>query len=156
MDARLAFGPDGADLVLEQGDLARDEGLVTAVIISLLSDGLAPAETDTPLLDQDLRGYWAEANGDPYGSLLWTLGRAKATQATLARARELAEEALAWLVRQGIASSVSATTEYVRPGVLKIDVRLVRGLARRWASLWDATAAQALSTRGLLLQVQVA
>ena len=154
MDVRLAFGVDGADLVVDSGDLVRDEGLVTAVVVSLLSDGLAPALPDVPLLEQDRRGYWAEQAGDPYGSLLWTLK--KDTAAERARARELVASSLAWLTDQGIASSVEVETSRKAPGSLQIDVVLVRGLARRWASLWDATAAQALTVPGLLLQVQVA
>lgn len=154
MDARVVFGPSGGDVALEAGDLAADEGLVTGVVLSLLSDGRAPGSDEAPELSQDLRGYWGEDPADPYGSLLWTLGRSKATRETLARARELVEGSLAWLKASGIASAVEVTAAYGPGGVLAIDVRLVRGPSRRWASLWSATLDQSLSAGGLLLSVQ--
>jgi len=156
MDARLAWGVDGGDLVLEAGDLATDESLVTPVLVSLFSDGLAPLDPGANPLEQDRRGYWGEAAGDPYGSQVWTLARAKATAQTAARARELFAEGLAWLQRQGIAARVDVETSYRAQGVLDVRVRLYRGTARRWAALWDATLALRLTEPGLLLQVESA
>jgi phage gp46-like protein len=156
MDARLVYGPDGVDVDVVAGDLAVDEGLLTAVVISVLSDSRAPADDGRPLLEQDLRGYWGEAPGDVYGSLLWTVTRQKATAQTASRARETVEASLAWMVAQGVARSVVVDASYRAPGVLQLDVTLTRGTARRWASLWDATAAAAFAAQGVLLQVHLA
>ncbi len=153
MDLKLSWGPAGSDLVVEKGDLAADRGLVTAVLLSLYSDALAPEESALPLLEQDRRGYWAEAAGDPYGSLLWLLMREKATAESAARAQDYARAALSWLERQGIAKTVEAQAEYRSGGVLFLDVKITRGTARRWASLWDAVLELRLSLTGSLLQV---
>ena len=45
------------------------------------------------------------------GSRLWLLARAKVTAQTLIDARQYAEEALAWLVDDGVASKVAVTVE---------------------------------------------
>ena len=63
------------------------------------------------------------------GSRLWLLSREKQTAATLNRAREYAEEALAWLTADGIARSVTVSAAWVRTGLLgmTIDVLLKDG-----------------------------
>jgi phage gp46-like protein len=53
-------------------------------------------------------GWLMDAN---FGSRLYLLARAKVTAQTLVDARQYAEEALAWLVTDGIASAVTVTTE---------------------------------------------
>jgi phage gp46-like protein len=50
------------------------------------------------------------------GSKLWLLARAKKTPATLLMAKAYVEEALAWLVADGAAGSVTVTAEWVSPG----------------------------------------
>ncbi|MEO1700319.1 MAG: phage GP46 family protein [Planctomycetota bacterium] len=124
----------GGDVVLEDGDLARDGGIVSAVLVSLLCDARAPE-----VAPEGQRGYWAdrEPESAPVGSLLWLLERAKQTTETLARARDYAERALEWLVTEGIASSVRAVASYPRRGWLVLDVEVTRGAARRWEALWD-------------------
>lgn len=153
-DLALRFDPAAwsADLVLADGALATDDGLRTAVIISLFTD--ARARADDPLAEgEDPRGWWGDAfNTDPSdrtGSLLWQLARAKATQATATRARDIVREALAWMTEDGVASAVEITTEAIAPtparpsGAIAIGVSIQRpgGPARqRFDFLWDATA----------------
>jgi phage gp46-like protein len=153
VDLKLAWSVDGADLVLAKGDLSVDEGLVPAVLVSLFSEALAPLDQEVPATQQDRRGYWAQVEGDSYGSLLWTLRRAKATAATQARAREMVLESLAWMQRDALVRSVVVDTRYLASGVLAVSITLTRGTARRWGALWDATEALSLTTEGLLLQV---
>lgn len=153
MDLALSWSPDGADLVLADGDLSLDETLLPAVLASLFSDGRAPTRDGTPALDQDLRGYWGEAAGDPYGSLLWTLWREKTTSETAARAREAAQSALAWLVSSGIARAVEVSASYVGSGILLLEIRIARGTARRWASLWARPPSLQITWPGLRLTI---
>ncbi|MEO1700316.1 MAG: phage GP46 family protein [Planctomycetota bacterium] len=124
----------GGDIRLEGGDLVLDEGIVSAVLVSLLCDARAPEVSP-----ERQRGYWADRDpeGAPLGSLLWLLERGKQTAETAARARDYAERALEWLVTEGIASSVNAVASFPRQGWLVLDVEIVRGTARRWAALWD-------------------
>lgn len=153
-DIALRFDTESwaADLAVAEGAIATDDGLATAVIISLFTD--ARARADDPIVDgEDPRGWWGDAfNADPSdttGSRLWQLGRAKATPATATRARDIVREALAWLTADGVASAVEVETAAIAPtparpsGAIAIGVTIQRptGPARqRFDFLWDATA----------------
>jgi phage gp46-like protein len=112
MDAQLFFncGPDLlADIGVKCGDLATGNELSTAVMLSLFTD--RRANEDDALPDgTDPRGWWADAmDGQRIGSRLWLLESARNLPETLRLAAEYAEEALQWLVEDGIAKSVQAS-----------------------------------------------
>lgn len=90
-----------ADLSIVADDIATDDGLETAVLLSLFVG--SPG------------GWWGDAipsvPGDRFGSRLYELEREKDLPAVLERAPKLVEEALAWMVEDQVASSVSATAE---------------------------------------------
>lgn len=135
----MIITPLGADLCLEEGDLKRDEGLVTAVALSLLSDALAsPAEAHA-IGVSDRRGWWGERLGDPYGSKLWLLTREKTTAETRARASEYGASALQWLIDDGIAESVNVDASFPSRGVMRLVVRVARSRNGRWSDLWNGT-----------------
>lgn len=138
MDAALIMGPQGGDVAVEAGDLRLEEGLASAVLLSLFTD--ARPEGASLLDGADVRGWWAEDEGDPYGSLLWTLDREKTTTGYLARVREAASAALEWIVLEELAERVEVEVRLVSPGHVLLGVQLVRGTARRGASAWAATA----------------
>ena len=130
-DLRLFWsGEDfAADLLLADGDLATDAGLRSAVIVSLFTDRRARPDDVLPQQGADPRGWWPDALGDPddqIGSRLWLLSREKQLPTVLAKARDYAMEALAWLVRDGVASSVEVETEISAPGVLGLAVFITR------------------------------
>jgi len=129
------------DLALDGFDLASDGSLRTAVILSLLCDRRAEEDDEIPDGTADRRGWWADAyaerEGDRWGSRLWLLRRAKQVPETVRLAREYAEEALAWMVEDGVATSVSVTAEIVRRGVLGLLVRIERPDGRRFEELFD-------------------
>lgn len=108
------------DLSIAAGDLATDDGLETAVVISLFTDRRAASTDPLPTGETDRRGCWMDATLDDLGtgqadagigSLLWLLNREKTLTSVLDRARQYAEQALAWLVSDKIAESVSVTAE---------------------------------------------
>lgn len=121
-------------------DVQTDDGLSTAVLISLFTDGRAEPELAS---DQaDLRGWWGDEFG-PIGSRLWQLSRAKLTEETLQFARAEATAALRWLVDANIASQVDCTV--TRSGLfgLVLSVRIQRpaepDATFRYALNWAAT-----------------
>ena len=126
MDTGLIWKGMGADLALDGLALVRDDGLKTAVILSLFVD--RRAEDDDVLPDNT-------------GSRLWLLSREKQLPPVLMRAREYAEEALAWLVEDGIAESVSVETWWIGTGTLGLLVRIVRPKAPaidyKFEYLWE-------------------
>lgn len=126
------------DLALSDGLLASDAGLQTAVLHSLFTD--ARALEGDPLRDgESRRGWWgdlaAPLEGDRYGSRLWLLRREKQTPEVLLRAKEYAEEALAWLIADGYAEAVTVEASYPRRGVLALAVSI--GLAGGAAQLFN-------------------
>lgn len=133
----------GADWLLQPPSLAGDGGLDTAVILSLFTDARARDGDDTPAPD-DLRGWWgddfAAKTGDRFGSRLWLLGRRKQLPSVLAEAKGYAEEALAWLIKDGVASSVSVDVFIPRDEMLGLSVAITRPNGQpvrfRFEALW--------------------
>lgn len=109
-----------ADLALSGDDFVSDEGLRTAVELSLFTDRRAEPGDVLPDGETDRRGCWADAvadvDGDRMGSRLWLLARAKNTPDVLSRAEEYAREALAWLLADKVASSVTVVAEFLAVG----------------------------------------
>jgi phage gp46-like protein len=152
MDAKLSFDDEllAGDLAVANGDLVPEQGLRTALLLSLFTDGRARDDDVLPFGQTDRRGWWgdsyAEAAGvegaDSFGSRLWLLSREKQTPQTLARAREMAREATVWLVTDGIARSVEVEARWGGPGRLDLTVRVQRPDADsevyRFARLWES------------------
>ncbi|WP_067734500.1 phage GP46 family protein [Novosphingobium naphthalenivorans] len=148
-----------ADLLLSGGALATDDGLRTTILISLFTDARASEDAELPEAGDDRRGWWgdqfaADAGPDAgsasdrnrIGSLLWLLGRAKATTANLQLARQATEAALGHLVRDGVASRVAVEVEsqVVEGGkrrlALGVDIYRPNGPDReRYDFTWEAS-----------------
>lgn len=86
------------------GDLVEDS-IEELILYSLFT--WARAGDDDPLPAGASREGWFADPG--MGSRLYQLARAKLTTQTLVDAKQYAEEALAWLVADGVLASVSAT-----------------------------------------------
>lgn len=126
LDLRMVLADQQSDLRRSGTSLAIDNGLETAVLISLFSDRLAEADDGVT----DRRGWWgdllAEIPGDRIGSRLWLLAREKQLTSVLNRAADYGREALQWLVDDGVARSVEVTAEKAGEGILGLDVVIVR------------------------------
>lgn len=123
-----------ADLVLGPSGLVRDDSLKTAVILSLFTDRRAGPDDAA---GNDRRGWVGDAlasDGDRWGSRLWLLRRDKQIEETRRRAIDYAQEALAWLVDDGIAASVAVEAEWIRPTALglTVSITLTAGSAERY------------------------
>lgn len=107
--------------VLATYALALEDTLATAVVLSLFTDRragrddvLRPGQTDRRgWVGDEFMGTSATAGADPWGSALWLLYASKHTADVLERARFAADEALAWMVRDGLAERVSVTAQWV-------------------------------------------
>ncbi len=118
-DLKLAWNNDlaEADLVLDGPELAIEQGLDTAIIISLFTDARASADDVLPGgPGSDPRGFWADSvapvvAGDVTGSKLWLLERSKRTPAVILDVQNYSAEALQWLVDDGHADVVACSAE---------------------------------------------
>lgn len=112
------------DLSVAGVDLEADEGVRTAVLLSLFTDARVDFG-DLPAGETDRRGWWgdtlAAVDGDRIGSRLWLLARESQRPGVVRRAEEYAREALEWLVEDGVAErlEVAAAGD---GGVLRITV----------------------------------
>lgn len=146
MDIGLSYDAEAKcfDLAIVDGDLAGDTTLETAVLLSLYTDRRALGEDVLPDGGQDRRGWWCDAYSDrPAGSRLWLISREKETDQVLRKAEQYANEALAWVIEDGIASSVDVEAVHVRRGVLQLIVGIQRvdgsALEGRYDYVWGAT-----------------
>ncbi len=113
------------------------EELLTAVLISLFTDAEAELDDTIPDGTDDPRGWWA----GPIGSKLWLRVRSKATASVPALVMHDIEQALAWLIEDGIAAAVEVATEWARPTMLGVRVVIRRSSgdvrALSFSNLWE-------------------
>lgn len=130
---------------LRAGDLGTDEGLYTAVALSLLCDGRAESDDTLPGGGTDRRGWWADAlardRGDRFGSRLWLRGREKELPEVREAYESYAREALQWLLDDRVARSLDVTAETAAPGVMELRVQVIRGDGRvsdlQFSYVWE-------------------
>lgn len=141
------------DILTTGADLQSDEGLQTAVIVSLFTDRRASDDDALPAGETNRRGWWGdvapEVEGDVTGSKLWLLFREKRLPDVIARAQEYARESLQWLIDDKVASRVDVTAEALRVGegdvlAIQVDVYRPRGepVRFRYNYAWQSHAAQ--------------
>ena len=114
------------DWKLSGQSLASGNDLVTAVVVSLFTDRVALP--DDAILDgsNDPRGWWADDALNPIGSRLWLIDRAKRTQETLERAQGYINEALQWLIDDGVVAQFGVFVEWTAPHTLGAQVTAYR------------------------------
>ena len=139
-DQPLTIVVDGQTTAL---GLASQEPLVRAVIISLFT--WRRANADDVLPGSERMGWWGDTfstvPNDRIGSRLWLLSREKLTARTVLRARRYAEEALAWLVKDGVAARVEVSAERQGLFTLALGVRVYKSDGKpmdiRFADAWS-------------------
>lgn len=102
---------DLADWQIQDGDLAADNQLHSAVIIQLFTDVRVADGVELPD-DSIVRGGWWGDDFAPFeiGSRLWILRRSALTEQTAIDAKQYVEEALFPLLEQGAAVRMEVET----------------------------------------------
>jgi phage gp46-like protein len=104
--------------------MSREDLLRRAVTISLFT--WRRAGPDDAVDDSYRKGWWGDCLpsvvGDQIGSRLWLLARRTLVAQTLQDAQAYAEEALAWLLDDGIVTAVGVTPE--RRGTDRMNLRV--------------------------------
>lgn len=149
-DIRKIWDPNeftGA-LGVHLGDLDTRDELATAVINSLFTWRRARPDDRLPDHSGDRKGWWGDSfpgvANDEIGSRLWLLFRDQLTQQTMNRAREYIQEALQWMIDDGVASRIELLLEKRNFWTLAIQVTIYRRSAEarvlRFDTQWRALA----------------
>lgn len=119
---------------IENGDIATDHAIYSAVMVSLFSDRVAPLEPSQSeknaaigKIDGDRRGWWGDMLcTEPIGSRLWQLTRAvKADQNSITTsAQDMIYEALAWMVEDGLVDGLNVEVKWAGSGRLNFSIDL--------------------------------
>lgn len=113
------------DYVIANGDLGFGNDLYTSVLISLFTN---MRNNDDTLPANAYKGGWfGDAwNDQLIGSRLYLLNRAKKIndQQLLNEAQDYCDEALAWLITDGIASEVDSLAFWLSPNQLGLNVTI--------------------------------
>ena len=119
-----------ADMSMAGADLATDDDLETAVIVSLFTWRRALSDDPLPDFETGRMGWWGDSfsdiDRDRIGSRLWLLRREKLTQQTVNRAKEYAAEALAWMKEDKVATRVDIDAERQGLSTLAMAVTIWR------------------------------
>ena len=110
------------DWKLSGRSLASGGDLATAVAISLFTDRTAQPDDVIPDGSGDPRGWWADDALNPIGSRLWLIDRSKRTQETLERAQDYINEALQWLIDDGVVAKFGVLVEWTAQHTLGAQV----------------------------------
>ena len=130
------------DLQIEDSDLKADNGLETAVAISLFTDARVSDE-ELPEFENFKRGWWGDMypdiDLDKIGSRLWTIDRSKVTVETLRRSEELCKESLNWMIEDGLADEIIINSEYndIKQLIINIEITKPDDETIRFSVLWD-------------------
>ncbi len=137
------------DLQRDGGNFLTDDGLETAVHISLLTNRRADPGDVIPG-GSDPMGWWGDVDEDDgyfIGSKLWLLSGAKLTPSNLRIAAVYSRDALQWMVDDGVADLIETVAERLADGVLGFQVRIHRPTdpADRWVEFWTAVELRTLT-----------
>lgn len=119
------------------------DDLLRSVIISLFTWRRANKDDIT---EGQKMGWWgdafAPAQNDKIGSRLWLLARSKLTNDTANRAREYAQEALQWMIDDGVVLRIDVVADRYSATGLEMSLMIYRNdgsvLPVRFDNLWGA------------------
>lgn len=101
------------DLSVEGGDILMGDDLHTAVGLSLFTNSRATESVFNSQVLTSNQGWWADVfRTSPLGSVLWQYYRSKKTSAVLELVRAACDQALEWMVIDGVTESVTTTASW--------------------------------------------
>lgn len=112
------------DLVVNNSEIQTDESLRIPVLISLFTDARCE-KSELPISENSQRGFWGDAIlGEKTGSKLWLLNRAKYNRETLIKYKEYSQQALQWMITDGLAKEINVTAEYQKNENLILNIQI--------------------------------
>lgn len=115
------------DWTISAGALASGDDLASAVLISLFTDRQANPDDVIPDGSDDRRGWWGDQDQDvPIGSRLWLLDRSRLTQDVANAAQVHINEALKWLINDGVAAGIAVAARISGQSQLDTIITITR------------------------------
>lgn len=118
-DIKIKYNNDTqiADIEFKNNDLVNENGLETAVLMSVFTDKRASEDDPLPDINGDKRGWWGDLtlpeSEDAIGSKLWLLERSKTTQRVITKAKKHIRDSLQWMIDDGIAVKIDVEVERI-------------------------------------------
>lgn len=126
-DIRFSLVNGEGSLSVVSGDLDQDAGLETCILVSLFTDMRASDDDKLPDNSNSKRGWWGDAFYDSsVGSKLWLLSRASIAGTLLDDAKKFAQDALKWLVEDGVAERIDVSVARTDVYTIEISVSVTR------------------------------
>lgn len=149
-DIALRWNKDGfGDIDLDAADLSTDEGLESALLISVFTDRVIDPGEALPVGEVSRRGWWGDTFAtadDKIGSKLWLLDREKTLQSVVQKANEYLRECVQWLIDDKIAERVETLAEHVSFQQLDLYISVYRPggdvVKFRYAYEWETQLAK--------------
>lgn len=144
-DVKLIADGQDFNLSFKLGDFESDDGLETAILVSLFSDRRVRYD-ELIEGESDRKGWYGDVatdqTGDQIGSKLWLLDRGKASEETRKLSEEYASEALQWLLDDGVAETVDVTAVLVPRDRINLTIVITRPKERdkyfyRYQLIWE-------------------
>ncbi len=137
-DIATIWNATSGDWALAGQDLGSGDDLASAVVISLFTDRVAQPDDVIPDGTGDPRGWHGDDPTTPIGSRLWLIFRSKRTQQTLTDAQSYAQEALQWMVDDGVVAGFDVFVEWQPTSMLAMRVTLFKndGTSQALAFAW--------------------
>lgn len=143
IDAVLVVSDEGVyDLQIgDDGDIVTSDSLDTAILVSLFTDARADA---SEVADSAKRRGWIGNESTPgieMGSKLWLYDQARVTRETINGVRDATQDALQWLVDDGLAVSVRTAATASADGItVEVVIERPSGqVENRYYDLWNGT-----------------
>ena len=142
MGLNLVYSGNDGGAAFGSCDISFDTGseIESAVLSSLLSWGRA--RQDEVSAGETRYGWWADNNIQyPIGSKIWLLQRAKVLPNLNKRAKQYVQDALQWLIDEGVALQVDVVTSINQYNTLSIGITITKNdgsvINMSYDNLWN-------------------
>lgn len=126
----LFFDTDLDSASYGYGDLSLTAGdpITSAVLMSLFCRARATEQEMKDQNSDEINGWWGDTGEYELGSKLWLLTRSKLTNNTLTQAKQYIEQALQWMLDDGLCKIINIFIHRVpvNPNAIRVRLQIVR------------------------------
>ena len=143
-DMELILENGSFDLLIENGDFKAEDGLDTALWVSLFTD--ARADESQVLQPESRRGWMGNLVSNVFerqlGGLLWLAEQRRLIQETLNEVEDYVRKSLDWMLEDGLARNIEVSGEIVPLNGLAVTITITTqegSTDSHYVPLWEVT-----------------